>query len=186
MSLCEEDKIRSSSLSWSRIWNLLLSAWADRESFLETIVLICFFALEVMCVVNLLVTVVWEDWSCMECDYAKLSFVSFQCSDKWSVVCSILGPFTVNVSCETTYWWSWACLVFVQLFGEIWCYAFCGCCHSACYYSLRRYEFVWSVNFPNSCLLQCLDKYSSKGSFEIAYWWSWIWLFLVQIRLGSW
>lgn len=36
----------------------LLSAGADRESFLETTVLICFFALEVTCVVNLLVTVV--------------------------------------------------------------------------------------------------------------------------------
>lgn len=40
----------------------------------------------------------------------------------------------------------------------------CGCCHSACYYSSRRCEFVWGVNLPNSCLLQCLDKYSSKGS----------------------
>ena len=140
MSLCEEDKIRSSSLSWSRIWNLLLSAWADRESVLETIVLICFFALEVMCVVNLLVNVVWEDWSCMECDYAKLPFVSFQCSDKWSVICRVLGPFTVNVSCETTYWWSWACLVFVQLFGEIWCYAFLRVL-SLCL--LLQFEKIW-------------------------------------------
>lgn len=39
-----------------------------------------------------------------------------------------------------------------------------GCCHSGCYYSSRRYAFAWGANFPNSCLFQCLDKYSPKGT----------------------